>query len=342
MPTPRAAILLLLLLCASACGGDPTTPGGTARADMADLPATVDMPADAGVDLGAEDMPADMPAALDMPADMPNAEDMADMADPADMGPPEPRCAEVLTTISCDYERLELIVGEGDDERTRDVYWQVPLGQPPAGGWPAVVMFQGAALPASWSWSGTYGAAYGMYEQTSTIAALLDAGFAVITPEARGEGGLYWDTNVDPWDDDWEASPDHAFMVALFDAMRAGTLGALDSDRWYAAGLSSGGYMTSRMAVSYPGVFRALAIQSGSYATCASSFCSVPELPADHPPTLFLHGSWDTIVPQWTMQLYYDDLVELGVPTERVIDAFAAHQWISAAPESVTGWFQQY
>ena len=89
-----------------------------------------------------------------------------------------------------------------------------------------------------------------------------------------------------------------------------GLFGHLNYKRKYATGISSGGYMTSRMAVSYGGEFRSLVVAAGSYATCAGPICIVPRLPNDHPPTLHLHGGSDLIVPPFTMEMYYDALVE--------------------------------
>jgi len=73
----------------------------------------------------------------------------------------------------------------------------------------------------------------------------------------------------------WAGCSDDVLVHALLDAMTAGTFGPLDASRRYEMGFSSGGFMTSRMAVSYPGIFRALAVASASYATCGAS-CSVP------------------------------------------------------------------
>ena len=101
--------------------------------------------------------------------------------------------------------------------------------------------------------------------------------------------------------------------VDLFDELDAGTFGPVDPRRMYATGISSGGYMSSRMADAYPGRFRALAIQSASYAWCSGPACTIPTLPEDHPPTLFLHGALDLTVPLYTMDLYHDELVDEGV-----------------------------
>jgi predicted esterase len=107
--------------------------------------------------------------------------------------------------------------------------------------------------------------------------------------------------------------------------------------------ISSGGYMTSRMAVSYPGKFRALAIESGSYATCSNVLCMVPNpLPADHPPTLFLHGALDVAVPLVTARAYHDQLARQGIETEIIVDDTVGHSWLAVAPEAITCWFKTH
>jgi len=93
----------------------------------------------------------------------------------------------------------------------------------------------------------------------------------------------------------------------------------------------------------YPGRFRALAIESGSYATCLGPLCTIPAtLPADHPPTLFLHGDMDSIVPIATARTYHDELVAQGIDTKFDEDSTAGHQWLSVAPDEVTKWFQSH
>ena len=177
----------------------------------------------------------------------------------------------------------------------------------------------------------------------SGSTSLLSSGITVwqnITAEAHLGGNTFWDTNVPPWSVAWSGSPDDQFMLALFDAINAGAFGQLDADRLYATGISSGGYMTSRMAVSYPGRFKALAIQSASYATCSGPLCAVPQsLPADHPPTLFLHGAIDATVPIWTMYPYRDALEDAGHVVSTVVHTTAGHEWIHEAPDAVVAWF---
>lgn len=247
------------------------------------------------------------------------------------------RCEESADRVTCAHGTRVYRV----DSIDREVHHQVPLGAPPLAGFPAVVMFQGALVSAEWTWSATAADPYGMLHQTRLVKALLDAGFAVITPEVRGDGTTYWDTNLPSYATSWGSAPDHQLMLALFEAIERGELGAIDRDALFATGISSGGYMTSRMAVSYPGRFRALAIQAGSYATCGGAFCSVPsDLPDDHPPTLFLHGGADTTVPVSTMQAYETGLRAQGTPTRVVIEPGAGHAWLAQAPAEVLAWFE--
>lgn len=240
--------------------------------------------------------------------------------------------------LTCTHQTWSVRIA-GED---RLVHWQVPSTPAPDAGYPAVILFQGTGVPADRSWEADPDAPLGLFHQVRTTRALLDAGFAVITPNAHGSGLLYWDTNQPPWSTSWSSAPDHQLMLALRDAVTDGTFGDLDPQRMAAGGFSSGGYMTSRMAVSYPGTFQALFIVSASYATCAGALCVVPSLPADHPPTLFLHGESDLIVPVSTARAYHDRLAEQGTPVSAVLDADAGHVWLPEAPDAVTAWLESW
>jgi pimeloyl-ACP methyl ester carboxylesterase len=249
--------------------------------------------------------------------------------------PPESRCS-TDGGVACDYETTVLRTAAWP----RRVLHQVPLGEPPEEGWPAVILFQGLSAPAETFWGAPETQAWGWTIQASVTARLLDEGFAVITPVARGLGLGCWDTNLPPLSRAWEQSPDHALMVELFRAIEAGELGPLDADRLYAGGISSGGYMSSRVALEYPDHVRAVAVHSGSYATCAGLLCRVPEeLPLDHPPTLFLHGEADHVVPIETMRPYAQRLQDQGTEVLVVEDEELGHAWHDEAPERVLDWF---
>jgi dienelactone hydrolase len=250
------------------------------------------------------------------------------------------RCTQTPQRVTCPYQQTSLPYGTG---LTRTVLWQVPLGAPPAEGWRVAILFQGSFLGGPLMFSGTAGLPFGPYAEALVIKRLLDHGYAVIAPEVVAGGTTYWDTNIPPYDVAWSTAPDAALMDALFAAIAGGRFGTLDPATLYAAGISSGGYMTSRMAVSYRGRFRALAVSSASYATCGGPACVVPNpLPNDHPPTLFLHGELDPVVPVATMRAYHDRLASQGLETKAVTDPNALHGWIDAAPDAILAWFDAH
>ncbi len=258
-----------------------------------------------------------------------------------------------INDVSCEHE-TSTIAG-------RTVLWETPLGTAPPGGWPLVIIYQGSLLSPDgqtvlaphgmWMVTATDAAADGIFAnyvltqlttETMVLKRLLDGGYAVVTPTADNSG-FAWDTNLPPWLYDWLPAPDNQFLGSLFAAIEAGQLGPLSASRWYASGVSSGGYMTSRMAVSYPGRFRALAIAAGSYATCGGDLpCVVPTLPTDHPPTLFLHGGSDPFVPVAQMYAYYDALITLGCDTKAMVDASLPHGWIPESPDAIATWFDSH
>lgn len=244
----------------------------------------------------------------------------------------EPPCTTSALGARCAYE----VAHSGG----RRVLYQVPAGPPPPEGFPVVLLFQGSLVPPVSMWSALRGEPWGAYHAVRTLQALLEAGFAVLTPTTLGRGLTCWNTNVPPWADDWSGSPDAAFMDALLDDVADGLYGPLDPDALYAMGLSSGGYMTSRMALAYPGRFTALAIVGGSWATCVGALCRIPEeLPQDHPPTLFLHGAWDLVVPAWTSGGYARALEDQGIPVDRRLNWLQGHGWPPEAPDAVQMWF---
>ncbi len=249
------------------------------------------------------------------------------------------RCQQDADWLACAYETDTLHTDWGPSDDHRDVHWQVPLGDPPAEGWPAVLLFQGTGYTAELFYTAEADGPWGLWHQGRLVAALLDQGFAVFAPEAHLNGDTWWDTNVVYWQRAWERSRDHALMETLLAALADGEFGPVDTDRLYATGISSGGYMTSRMAVSYAEHFAALAIQSASYATCSGRGCRVEDLERDHPPTLFLHGDKDKIVPAPTMTRYADDLDAQGTETRVCVDEDAGHEWLGIAPTEIPAWF---
>ncbi len=246
-----------------------------------------------------------------------------------DDGGTSPRCSVTESEVTC-APRLTSVFG-------RDVYWQSPPS--PAPTHPAVIVFQGSFFGPTATWgTAKKELAFGGYQQARMQALLLEHGFTVIAPSALG--GVAWQTNTGlPWD----ATNDKPFLEALLAAMSRGDFGVIDDAHRYATGISSGGYMTSRMALSFPGTFRALAIASGSWATCAGVACALPSsLPALHPPTRFLHGRADTTVPLFTAEPYQKALVDQGFEADLIVDDAAGHEWLSVSPERIVEWFETH
>lgn len=252
------------------------------------------------------------------------------------------RCLVEDTRLHCAHHSKTVWTGLAS-LTPRVVHWQVPVGEAPASGWPTAILFQGSLYSAETFWDAEADDEFGGFNQGLLTAALLDAGFAVLTPEARLSGSGAWETNVPPLADSWTLSGDHRFMLDIFAAIDDGTFGPLDGGSMYASGISSGGYMTSRMDLAYRDRFAALAIASGSWATCAGPLCGVPTpIDPEHRPTLFLHGEDDVIVPLETMLDYHDALLEAGVQTVAIVDADVGHGWIDAAPDEVVRWFESH
>jgi len=255
----------------------------------------------------------------------------ADGSVASDGGAPS-RCVVDASGVTCEHQ-VTTVSG-------RTVAYASPLGAAPPAGWPAVLYFQGSFVAGDTGFAAVPSAQFGMYQLTLTIKALLDRGYAVVAPDASG--GSVWETNVPPYAQSWSGCSDDVLMQGLFSAMDSGGLGHVDSTHLFAMGISSGGFMTSRMAVSYPGRFRALADHSGSYATC-STLCNVPTpLPSDHPPILFLRGEKDTLVPGSSVTPYLDALGAEGHVAKLVTDPDAGHEWLAAGRTAIPDWFDAH
>ncbi|WP_116368789.1 plasmid partitioning protein [Parahaliea mediterranea] len=239
-------------------------------------------------------------------------------------------------SISCSYRSLSLPSGP---HTSREIHYELPLGTPPPGGWPVALLYQGSIFPVAFTRDGN--APFGGLYEAKTIKTLLDAGYAVLAPRAPLE--LAWLTNSAGPATVYNITTDYTFLSNVFAHIASGGFGPLNPNRKYATGISSGGYNTSRMAVSFPGEFRALVVHSGSYATCLGPACVVPlSLPTDHPPTYFIHGFADLIVPWWSMDNYYDRLLWHGIETGRHTDLTAGHEWLPQSAQLVLNWFNAH
>ena len=236
--------------------------------------------------------------------------------------------------MSCTHSHLEIdgLVAK------RDVYYALPQTQAPAKGYPVAFIFQGSFF--SIDFQRRQGDPFEGYNEILLIKELLDNGYMVVAPKAAG--GLFWQTNIIGLN--YEISADRYFIDQVLSELKAQTMGPADLSNLFAVGISSGGYMTDRMAISHKHTpFKALAIASASHATCGGPMCDIPDKAnPDHPPTLFMHGKKDVVVPLFIMKKYEKLLRRAGVPTKKVIDAKATHAWLDAAPHEVLTWFNRF
>ncbi len=253
---------------------------------------------------------------------------------PIDAGPPPSNCTydSDRGVRTCPFETFGVTTSWGP----RIVHVATPRGPAPPNGFPAVVYFQGSYFPGDGAFTATDGSVFGQESLTQTVESLLNQGFVVVAPDAIL--GAFWQTNIPPDAFFWGGTADDTFMLALIEDLETNRFAAIDDNRLFAMGISSGGFMTSRIAVSYPGVFRALAIHSGSYAICGA-VCVVPDLPADHPPTLFVHGGADVVVFPAIMEVYRDQLVDDGITTATVFVPDGGHEWLPEAVSAIPAFF---
>jgi len=266
----------------------------------------------------------------------------------------ESRCTQTPDRIQCEYNELRLEKCDPLSVARRQVFWQTPLGNPPPQGWPMVYMFQGSLFNPTYTWFGLINAPFGMYYQTEVVKVLLDNNFTVVTPFAHFAGRAFWDTNVPGCATAWQTCPDSCLMDQLHGLFADDTFGPIDENNVFATGISSGGYMTSRMAEAYndptdpiEGIYRfkALAIMAGSWCDCVGLLCNPPDpedLPSNHPPTLFLHGNRDFTVPIDTAKEYYNNLVIAGFNTSFIEHPTAGHEWIEGSGEYILEYFNQF
>lgn len=219
----------------------------------------------------------------------------------------------------------------------REILWQVPEGKAPRKGWPVVILSQGSWFPIEFSRPKNL--PFGGFNEVRVIRELLDNGYAVVAPRATLNVG--WITNLPH--PKYTLTSDYTVLKRTLEMITDGSFGPLDTKNIFATGISSGGYNTSRLAITFPGVFRALVIQSASYATCLGPACIIPEnFSSAHPPTRFLHGALDIAVPVITAENFHRILQRNRIETDLIIDSKTGHGWNDSAPENVVEWFERF
>jgi hypothetical protein len=269
------------------------------------------------------------------------------------------RCsADAAGNWSCSYNKRYNYYWCGAYYIPRAVRWQVPEGTPPAGGWPVAFYYAGTQpTDLKHAFVRDMDESFGLGYEPRIIHELLDdpdlsgKKYAVMVADPPSSGGWVqaWHTNmVVPY----SASCDAQFLPDFFGEIKSGSYGPASQynmNRRYAYGISSGGFNSSRMAVTYNGgsgnadTWKALAIVAASYATCSYSCGTIPALPANHPPTRFWHGQNDPLVPVTTMYAYFDKLVGGGFTAQK-LEHPGGHEFTAdtLGASGIKSWFDLY
>eukprot|EP00755_Sulcionema_specki_P028236 Sspe_Gene.89464::Locus_61232_Transcript_1_4_Confidence_0.333_Length_944::g.89464::m.89464 len=256
------------------------------------------------------------------------------------------RCTLTPNRATCSYKVTTL--------QARDIFYELPDGVAPQGGWPVMIQFHGWNMGGKGDWDATSSSGAGRYNKVAAKKALLDAGIAVFAPDSNQyRDGGYWETNLDPYASAdlqvWESSDDHRFMMALLGEMERGVFGKLDVTRVHAMGFSSGGFMASRMAFNYPQRFRTVTVVAAGPAWCDGWWCPSTFFdetqPAaamkTHPPTLHLHGTRDSMCYPRYAEDYHTRLQAAGRKSSYVTEN-VGHQWPVSSPTRILDWVRTH
>jgi len=178
--------------------------------------------------------------------------------------------------------------------------------------------------------------------QGAFVKKAINERFAVIAPDSTTpicQGVKQWDYTKD--------FSDKAFFEGIFNWID--NQSEFDKERIYVTGISSGGFMTSRVGMVFADKVKAIAIASGGDADyssvrrdngCRTTFDkSVPIIEGNQPKTLFIHGDIDPIVPFSMDQNYYTALKDKGVETRFIKNRFGTHLWYNKYDQDILDWF---
>ncbi len=220
----------------------------------------------------------------------------------------------------------------------RRVLWQQPSIPAPADGYPVILLLHGTVQHAD-AWF--TGCDRWSTAQASFTRAALERGMLVVAPESRRP--LLWGPRA------WDAfaatvntSLDLPMFRDIFDWL--GTL-PVNRSALYCAGFSSGAFMTSRLARTFPDRCAAVAVHSGADATALRLTwlgpildCTKPlRFPGGYPPTMVIHGRHDRVVPATCGVNLYGELQRHGVPSQLLLTG-GGHIWQAAHNGEILDW----
>ncbi|MFH1838132.1 MAG: alpha/beta fold hydrolase [Candidatus Kuenenbacteria bacterium] len=207
--------------------------------------------------------------------------------------------------------------------------------------------------------------------QVEFVKKALSKGYAVIAPDSETPNYSNCTKNTKQWyyEKDWQNSSDYTFFNEIIPWINNQNI--FNSNRVYATGISSGGFMSSRLARFFgtPKI-KAIAVRSAGDAdsithkdrsdmklcsygnntfpkSCGPIFNDVNLLiNTNHSPTLIIHGSKDGTVPIESANHYYDELISAKIAITKKVKLFGCHTWFNAwlndYDQEILNWFDKY
>jgi len=226
----------------------------------------------------------------------------------------------------------------------RHVYCVHPEGMPPANGWRVIILLHGRGQSGG-AWFGK--GPLSMGEQKTFPQDALRANYAILAPDSGKNpisGARQWDCMHRVV----ERSEDLLFFRDLLNWVKKNDWARLDAGQAYVAGISSGGFMASRLAHVFPSRIRAVCIVSAGNADSVkmghklvSIFDSstTQTISVSHPSALILHGTADRLVPVDMARRYFHDLQAAGVRVRYEEIPGGRHAWHAAFNKIILEWF---
>ena len=228
----------------------------------------------------------------------------------------------------------------------RLILYQKPDTLPPENGYPVLFLLHGASqYPFSWFFPFNFWS----IEQTRFSEKALDAGFFIVSPSSGRPirpGPHAWSSFIENVNE----SLDLQLFISLFDWLENEDTFHLDLNHVFCAGFSSGGFMTSRLAKTFPHQFSGVLIHSGTDADSITFSELGPEFdcnssqsyPSNHPPTLVVHGEKDQLVPYDCGLHFYEELQRNNITTSLLTDEERGHIWLSSRSNEMIDWFESF
>ncbi|MFH1837900.1 MAG: alpha/beta fold hydrolase, partial [Candidatus Kuenenbacteria bacterium] len=201
--------------------------------------------------------------------------------------------------------------------------------------------------------------------QVEFVKKALIKGYAVIAPDSETpnySNCTIKDTKQWYYEKDWQNSSDYTFFNQIIPWINNQNI--FNSNRVYATGISSGGFMSSRLARFFgtPKI-KAIAVRSAGDAdsithedrsnmklcsdgnnpfpaSCGPIFNDVnSSINTNHSPTLIIHGSKDGTVPIESANHYYDELTSANIATTKKVKPLGCHTWFDDYDQEILDWF---